>query len=436
MTMTFSRVPRIVVGGILLSFGIADLARAQLSITPPNIGRGFTIEDFCTNFPNSGAMTVGPMGIAFRSDGSVLVTDNPSQSLYALPSHADLQVLAPVDLVKVYGSAVPFGLAQLQIGTVWHYYATGPDVIEIDPLTGNVLGTIAAAVAALGIAPFPPGVLSPLSGHLLVNGIGGGFPVIWDVDPVAKTKAVYITMTDAADGLAITPDGTKILVACTVPNVARAYDVASKTLIWTSPSHPGGYDGIAVGLGTLDGYVYVNSNDGTLWEFGVPWGPHSGVDNLLAVGGSRGDFIAVDPDFVTGGGTFPSLLLTQTDRITRIDPPGGGWFGPPSSTTTPTTTGVDSKPGTNLAGLIGIHPNPAAGPATVEFAVQRETHVRLSVADIQGREVAILADRLYSPGRYQAVWNGAADGRDPSGIYFVWLRTGDQNFTQKIARIR
>jgi len=434
MTTTFSRVTWIVLGSVFLSVGITGPARAQLFITPPNVGRGFTIEDFCSGFANTGPFTVGPIGIAFRSDGKVLVTDNADQNLYLLPSHADLQTLMPTDLLKSYGSGSPLGLAQILRGGAWHYYGTGADVIEIDPLTGNQIGpSIASAVAGLGIAPFPPGIVSPLSGHLLVNGISGGFPVIWDIDPVAKTKAVYITMTDAADGLTLTPDGTKILVASTGSNVVRAYDVASKVLIWTSPSHAGGYDGIALGLGTLDGYVYVNSNDGRLWEFGVPWGPHAGVDNLLADGGSRGDFIAVDPDVVTGG--FPSLLLTQTDRITRIDPPGGGWFGPPSSTTAQTTTGVDSKPETNLKGLIRILSNPASGPATVEFTVQRETHVRLSVADVQGRVVAILADRIYSPGRYQAVWNGAASGRGASGIYFVWLRTGDQIFMQKMARI-
>ncbi|MEP6755633.1 MAG: PEP-CTERM sorting domain-containing protein, partial [Chthonomonadales bacterium] len=43
------------------------------------------------------------------------------------------------------------------------------------------------------------------------------------------------------------------------------------------------------------------------------------ASTLIASGGSRGDFVAVDPN-----GT---LLLTQIDRIQRLTAPQGGGFG-------------------------------------------------------------------------------------------------------------
>jgi len=57
------------------------------------------------------------------------------------------------------------------------------------------------------------------------------------------------------------------------------------------------------------------------------------VQSVIATGGSRGDFVVVDPN-------NDSLLLTQTDRVLRLTAPNGSGF-----------EGAAPLPSTALAGL-------------------------------------------------------------------------------------
>ena len=65
-------------------------------------------------------------------------------------------------------------------------------------------------------------------------------------------------------------------------------------------------------------------------------------------------------------------------------------------------------------------PNPAGGAVSIGFAVPRAMPVRIAVLDLQGREVARLADARLEAGRYQLLWSGDdADRRAAAGVYFV-----------------
>jgi hypothetical protein len=74
--------------------------------------------------------------------------------------------------------------------------------------------------------------------------------------------------------------------------------------------------------------------------------------------------------------------------------------------------------------LTSIQPNPSRGSSRIHFALPREARVRLSVLDIQGREIAVLAEGTYRSGPYEATWNGrTARGDAPAGLYFVRFQT-------------
>ena len=79
-----------------------------------------------------------------------------------------------------------------------------------------------------------------------------------------------------------------------------------------------------------------------------------------------------------------------------------------------------------ISGLTGIAPNPASGTARIDFALVRQERVRISVLDIAGREVAILADEQMTPGSYSMHWDGRQGGAMlPGGVYFVrWASVG------------
>ena len=60
--------------------------------------------------------------------------------------------------------------------------------------------------------------------------------------------------------------------------------------------------------------------------------------------------------------------------------------------------------------------------------------VRLSVIDIQGREIAILANGAWPAGRHHATWDGeTARGAASTGLYFLRFSTGGREWVQRLA---
>ena len=70
--------------------------------------------------------------------------------------------------------------------------------------------------------------------------------------------------------------------------------------------------------------------------------------------------------------------------------------------------------------LAGVIPTPSQGPTGVEFTLPTPARIRLSIMDIQGRVVTVLADRDFDAGRHRLDWDGRHNGRRiPAGVYLV-----------------
>ncbi len=97
------------------------------------------------------------------------------------------------------------------------------------------------------------------------------------------------------------------------------------------------------------------------------------------------------------------------------------------------STGVTSTGAVTEFALGSIRPNPTPSAAQIEYMLPREASVRLSVVDVQGREVALLASGLLNPGRYTATWSGnTARGPAARGVYFVRYQAGGKTFTKRL----
>jgi hypothetical protein len=70
---------------------------------------------------------------------------------------------------------------------------------------------------------------------------------------------------------------------------------------------------------------------------------------------------------------------------------------------------------------IRVWPNPFASSASVAFHLTRDDHVQLSVHDVAGRLLRVLADGDLAAGAVEATWDGrdASGARLASGVYFV-----------------
>ena len=89
----------------------------------------------------------------------------------------------------------------------------------------------------------------------------------------------------------------------------------------------------------------------------------------------------------------------------------------------PMPTAIESDP-TVARGLAlrPNYPNPFKRATTIPFALSQATHVRLTVYNVLGREVATLVDEIRPAGQHIVAWRP----KDlPSGLYFYRLQTAD-----------
>jgi hypothetical protein len=84
-----------------------------------------------------------------------------------------------------------------------------------------------------------------------------------------------------------------------------------------------------------------------------------------------------------------------------------------------------------------VAPNPTRGLTHIGFTVAREAWVRLSVVDVQGREVARLVEGIQRPGSYQATWSGRTErGKAPAGLYFVRYQRPGKDVARRLVLTR
>jgi uncharacterized repeat protein (TIGR02543 family) len=165
------------------------------------------------------------------------------------------------------------------------------------------------------------------------------------------------------------------------------------------------------------------------WEAVDPLGVRS-VHLLLSRNGAAGPFDTVATNvqndgawtWTVSGPVTPQAVLRVVVRDST------GLMAADESDAPFTISGTLASPAESLPrelALAPIAPNPVVGRARIAYAVPRESEVRLSVVDVQGREIAVLAHGTLAPGRYEVAWAGRIGNRlAPAGIYFVRLRAG------------
>jgi hypothetical protein len=114
-----------------------------------------------------------------------------------------------------------------------------------------------------------------------------------------------------------------------------------------------------------------------------------------------------------------------------------------ASATTTVTVAVDNAApveGTPAAAtrLLGAHPNPFNPRTEIAFELDRASSCRLTVFDLQGRQVASLVDGELEAGTHRVAWQATdAQGNPlPSGVYFACLRAGIYAETRKLTLVR
>ena len=66
-----------------------------------------------------------------------------------------------------------------------------------------------------------------------------------------------------------------------------------------------------------------------------------------------------------------------------------------------------------------------------------EARIRLSIVDLQGRTVAVLADGVRGVGRYAVAWTGqGSHGQTSAGLYFVRYDANGKSYVRRLMLTR
>lgn len=141
--------------------------------------------------------------------------------------------------------------------------------------------------------------------------------------------------------------------------------------------------------------------------------------------------------FAVDGGTLTQVDQTGDFSIcyVQVDIPASG--------TLPVTLRVDSEAAAGettpaVSRLLSAHPNPFNPRTEIAFALDHDAACRLTIFDLKGRQVAVLADSTLGPGTHSFTWQATDEnGADlPSGIYFAGLQVDQYSETRKLTLVR
>jgi len=90
------------------------------------------------------------------------------------------------------------------------------------------------------------------------------------------------------------------------------------------------------------------------------------------------------------------------------------------------------------SGIGKVYPNPFNPHTEVTFVLDNDSQVRLTVFDISGREIAVLANGNYPAGTHTVSWQGkdTAGAAMPSGTYLLRMNAGNCNDSRSLALVR
>jgi hypothetical protein len=256
-----------------------------------------------------------------------------------------------------------------------------------------------------------------------------GLPVTVHYQTSDGTATVADNDYQAANSSVIIPAGsTTATIPITVNGDLRCESDETFSVTLSSPSN-----NIPLGLASVTTGTITNDDDSASITSSAGAGGSIAPNGTTPVtcGGSQLYTITPDAGFaldqllVDGSPVTPAPTFTFTGVVAPHT----------ISASFVATTGVDAAP-TQFA-LGSVLPNPARGPMQVAFGLPAEARVSLSVVDLQGREVAVLARGDYAPGWHFAKWDGRTrDGAAGAGLYFVRYQAAGKTIVRKFALTR
>ena len=266
---------------------------------------GARVQTFARGFDFDRTTRIGPVGVAFDHDGSMLVTARHVYRFGPDGGRAEDHRMT-ADPLAGLATGLAWGLDG-RLYAARHDFGPG-DVVELDPHNGSVLRVVAAGLEC-------PTALAtdPATGDLFFSTVACGHSIgrIFDPSGAAPRVRTFQSRLEV-DGLTFGPDGELYAAhdpdrqgrTISVIDVRRGRRTALATV-----RHA---DGIALGRPAVardaPPFLVVNRTDGVITKVDLqaPGAPQTDI----VTGGSRGDLVAAGDD--------GCLYATQTDSVLRV----------------------------------------------------------------------------------------------------------------------
>ena len=102
------------------------------------------------------------------------------------------------------------------------------------------------------------------------------------------------------------------------------------------------------------------------------------------------------------------------------------------------TTSLKITPIPNRYALGQNYPNPFNPSTTIQFELPDESHTKISIYNLLGREIIQLVNETYKAGYHEVIWNGKDSyGRTiPSGMYLYRMNANSFSSTRKLVFLK
>ena len=179
--------------------------------------------------------------------------------------------------------------------------------------------------------------------------------------------------------------------------------------------------------------------------------PDGRTDGPLLVGGALGEGLGaryvvlrvrpdgtVEPDALSGpAGAYGAVVAfaptKEGDVLALVQTSAFGPDGYVVRLRGVYATAADAPAAPHETALGVPFPNPTRGPVVVRFALDRPGPARLTIHDVLGREVAVVADGPHAAGPHEGALDASAL---TPGIYFVRLSAGGRSVTRPLTVVR
>jgi len=193
----------------------------------------------------------------------------------------------------------------------------------------------------------------------------------------------------------VSPNGPYLIIASDIANNTVANQNQVKYVRWRIATLP------PVRVDSITMTIPLIANSGTA---GLA---HGGCDFSSTLIPNKGVIISL------AQGTPDRVIVVEISDLTAI-----------------TSNGTEVPSGYSLSQNF---PNPFNPSTSIKFDLPKDGNIRLSVMDVLGREVSVVADEFKKAGSYTATFDAS---KLSSGIYFYSLQTKNFTITKKMILVR